>query len=550
MNIFFNLSLIFVQQFWAFLYPLKPQNVVYHSPLNIPLVLAANFGELRNNHYHTGLDFKTNHNIGYNLYSIDEGYIARVNVSPYGYGKAVYINHPGGLTSVYAHCSEFKGVLAEKIKNIQLESKNSEVEIYFQPNEIKVQKGDVFALSGNTGGSTAPHLHFEIRDTYTEEALNPLNFGFDIQDHKSPILRRLKIYALDKHGFLVPGKEKEYNLSKSDLDFNLPANFCPSDGKIGVAIDGSDYFDAANNSCGLYRIELISKKDTLYKQQIDRIGFDVSRYINIQTDYLAFKQGRKYYKCFFNSLNPLKIFDESKNGQIVPKKGLKQNFTLKVSDVQNNSTSIRFSLTLDGLNSEYSFLESGFLNPNEPQQFKSDNGVVIDFPAMCTYEPYMPTVKYNYPSTRILSSQIPVQNALLITIPPLTGVDVKKQYITVDQNRRSRPLITTIKKGNLVAESKFFGEFNIGIDTTAPSISYFSNRSNSNITYCTWNLNENESGLASYRAFINEKWQILDYDYKTNRVTLSTNEKFKSGSIIRIEAEDNCGNVQTKTYNL
>ena len=150
----------------------------YHPPLGIPLVLTSNFGELRTNHFHMGLDFKTNSKTGYRLYSIDEGYVSRIKVSPYGYGKVIYIDHPNGITSVYAHCSEFKGTIDSLVRQKQIQEQNFEVEIFPGKNVIRVEKGEVIALSGNTGSSTAPHLHFELRDTETEHALNPLHFGF------------------------------------------------------------------------------------------------------------------------------------------------------------------------------------------------------------------------------------------------------------------------------------------------------------------------------------------------------------------------------------
>ena len=158
----------------------------YHSPLGIPSILASNFGELRPNHFHMGIDFKTNGKIGYNLYSIEKGFVSRIKVSPYGYGKVIYIDHPNGVTSVYAHCSEFKDQIDSIVRVTQIREENYAVEIFPKKNEIRVARGQVIGISGNTGGSTAPHLHFEIRDTKTEHALNPLVYGFDLPDTKKP----------------------------------------------------------------------------------------------------------------------------------------------------------------------------------------------------------------------------------------------------------------------------------------------------------------------------------------------------------------------------
>ncbi|MDG1659255.1 MAG: M23 family metallopeptidase [Crocinitomicaceae bacterium] len=205
--IFFSLSLTF-----SFGQSIPAEG--YHAPLGIPLILSSNFGELRPNHFHMGIDFKTNNRIGYNLYSIEEGIVSRIKVSPYGYGKVVYIDHPNGITSVYAHCSEFKGLVDSIVRATQEKEQNYAVEIFPKPNEIKLKRGEVFALSGNTGSSTAPHVHFEIRETKTEAALNPLVFGFDIADSKKPEIRGLKIYGLTKDGYQHPGKSVVRSVKK------------------------------------------------------------------------------------------------------------------------------------------------------------------------------------------------------------------------------------------------------------------------------------------------------------------------------------------------
>src|SRR5690606_39237333 len=168
-------SLLFFVLITSFFNQLFAQNNAkfdYHPPLKIPLILSANFGELRPNHFHMGLDFKTNGKEGYNLYAIEEGFISRIKVSTFGYGKVIYIDHPNGVTSVYAHCSEFKGEIDSIVRITQKKEQNFEVEIFPKKNEIRVTKGQVIGISGNSGGSTAPHLHFELRDTKTEHALN------------------------------------------------------------------------------------------------------------------------------------------------------------------------------------------------------------------------------------------------------------------------------------------------------------------------------------------------------------------------------------------
>ena len=164
---------------------------IFRNPLGITNYLSGNFAELRNNHFHSGIDIKTNQKEGYNVYAIGEGFISRINVSPRGYGNAIYIDHPNGYTSVYAHLQKFNSVIEEYTRNYQYQNETFAVEIYPKKGELPVKSGDIIAVSGNSGSSGGPHLHFEIRDTQTEEPINPFLFGFDVPDTSEPLINGL-----------------------------------------------------------------------------------------------------------------------------------------------------------------------------------------------------------------------------------------------------------------------------------------------------------------------------------------------------------------------
>src|SRR5690606_27189119 len=177
-------SLIFAQEF--------PQD--FRNPLGITNYLSGNFGELRGFHFHSGLDIKTNQREGYNIYAVQDGYVSRINISPRGYGHAIYITHPNGYTSVYAHLQQFKGEIEKYTREIQYAKQKFAIDITVPKNAIPVKKGDIIGLSGNSGSSGGPHLHFEIRDSETQEVFNPFLFGFDIPDTKAPLLNGMYIY--------------------------------------------------------------------------------------------------------------------------------------------------------------------------------------------------------------------------------------------------------------------------------------------------------------------------------------------------------------------
>ncbi|MGY8927212.1 MAG: M23 family metallopeptidase, partial [Flavobacteriales bacterium] len=178
----------------------------YHPPLKIPLILASNFGELRPNHFHMGIDIKTKGKTGFRLYSIEDGFVSRIKVSPFGYGNVIYIDHPNGITSVYAHCLEFNEAIDSIVKSFQSKSEKFEVDLHFLKGDIPLKRGQIIGFSGNSGGSTAPHLHFELRNTESEHALNPLLFGFDIEDHQRPEIRGVKVYGLTKDGYRIKNR--------------------------------------------------------------------------------------------------------------------------------------------------------------------------------------------------------------------------------------------------------------------------------------------------------------------------------------------------------
>ena len=218
------------------------QDYNFHKPLSIPISIGAYFGDLRPNHFHMGVDYRTNGVEGLNLHSISDGYVSRVRVTPYGYGKVVYINHSGGLTSVYAHCSKFIGKLDSVVNVAKLNQQNNEIELYLDSNAVPLKRGEVFALSGNTGSSTGPHLHFEIRETATDTPLNPLLYGLGNKDISKPTINSIKVYGLSNEGFIIPKKSKSINITNGKLATGntivLPANFTMVYGAIGIGISG------------------------------------------------------------------------------------------------------------------------------------------------------------------------------------------------------------------------------------------------------------------------------------------------------------------------
>lgn len=556
-KILFNLLIVFILPLTSF--SQQENKLDYHPPLNIPLILSSNFGELRPNHFHMGLDFKTNNRIGYRLYSIEEGFVSRIKVSPYGYGKVVYIDHPNGMTSVYAHCSEFKGQLDSIIKVTQNLEQNYAVEVFPKKNEIKVQKGQVIALSGNSGGSTAPHLHFEIRETKTEHALNPLIFGFDIADNKKPEIRGVKIYGLTEDGYRFNKKAVKRTVKKGQTNYyiseskiTIPANYLSKTGGLGFAFDVIDRLDGASNQCGLYGSILMIDGDTIFGQRTDRVPFESTRYVNSHKDYQEYASlKRKYHKTYKTKENPLPIYTEDglgifKNG----KPGGNYDVKYIAYDAKGNKSILQFKLAvLNGdINPKNNIgNDSTFLVPSEPMRITKNN-IEVDFGRATTYEP----MKVNHATIdkKIGDPSTPVQTVYKIKIESNAEQDGKHYLDITTAKGRHRSIDVLYDEELLVFEPKYFGNYKLRRDTIAPLITpnNFSNSTVSlNGTSLKWIISDAATGISDYDLFINGEWVLLEFDGKRSKITYTRDLSFKGSKELMLKVEDNCGNIKVWT---
>jgi len=550
------LVLIFVAQWFNFINGPKEVALLYHPPMTIPLVLSANFGELRTNHFHMGLDFKTEGKEGQTLHSIDQGYISRVNVSPYGYGLVVYINHPGGITSVYAHCQRLLSKLDKRVKEIQTLTENSKADIYFQPNELIVKRGEVFALSGNSGSSRGAHLHFEIRDTYTEEAINPLSFGFDIKDTKAPSVYNVKIYALDEFGYMVTGKSMEFLIKNGTIangTVTIPSTYCSVKGGIGFAINGIDKFDGVGNPCGIYGSRVIVNGDTLMNHRLNRVAFEDTRYLNGYTDYHAFRGGQKYHKAFRTAVNPLSVYVTNGLGILKIKPNKSYQIQYDAYDFSGNVTSVNFNASVaDGeINNKPSkALDKNYINPSSSYNLDVEN-TLIYLPEGCTYEPILKDISKSGSSVYFKCDYWPVQEAFTVKMKARADFPVKQQYLAVKKGSTWSALETNFIDGWLEAKSKYFGEISIQIDEKSPTIVTKNVKGviyKSKTNRLVWGLNDYQTGLSNYGLQINGKWFPLVYESKGDYAYFETAELTPGRYEIILIAIDFAGNKSEERF--
>jgi len=526
----------------------------YGPPLSIPLVFAANFGELRSNHFHMGVDYKTNGAEGVKILAVEDGYVSRVKVSTFGYGKVIYINHPNGITSVYAHCSKFLGDIDSLVKLIQSKEQNFEIDYYPKPNEVKITKGQNIALSGNTGSSTGPHLHFELRDTKTETALNPLLFGFDIKDHKKPILSHMKIYSVTNEGYINSNETFKYNLiSKNNIlstelnVIDIPISFFDSTGGIAFSFDVYDPYDLSYNKLGIYGSDLSINGFKFFQTKIDSISFDETRYINSHTDFHEFSVNKRdYHKSFKTIHNPLSIYTTKELGYKKVNIGDTLDVSYIVFDTKQNESLCKFKIVIVKNEKTYTlknFENEKYLKPENKYEISNDEkSIFIEVQKGTFYEPEIIQLKSTKNSFSFGSKSIPIQKPLLVKVikPDLDSLTLSKYYITVN----SRFLERIISKDTIISSSKYLGEFKIKQDTVLPVLNQISLTSNKNIQLSTvkWKIYDNNSGLKDYDLYIDNKWYLLEYEHKNNIISFQVPNEIKGLHNLKIIAIDNVGN--------
>ncbi|MFY0601501.1 MAG: M23 family metallopeptidase [Cyclobacteriaceae bacterium] len=289
-----------------FMFPINPgqQNL-----------LAGTMGELRASHFHAGIDIKTGGQIGLPVYASADGYVWRVRVSTGGYGNAIYLKHANGTTTVYAHLDRFGKKIAQYILENQYKEQSFTVQMFPSKEELPVKKGDIIAYSGNTGSSSGPHLHFEIRDK-DQNVLDPLLYGFDeIRDTQAPLLKRIAFVSLEKearvnHTF---GRQ-EFEVIKTSTIFTTRTPIRLS-GKIGVEVYGYDRQDDVWSKNGISEIVMKIDGDTIFEQNKSKLSFSHQRSILAHMDYAAYKQkGLKYNKLFVDDGNTNTIYEKPSSG--------------------------------------------------------------------------------------------------------------------------------------------------------------------------------------------------------------------------------------------
>ena len=524
----------------------------FRNPLDITNYLSGNFGELRGFHFHSGIDIKTNQREGFKIYAVEDGYVSRINISPRGYGNAVYVTHSNGYTSVYGHLQQFTGPVDAYARKEQYAQEKFAIDVFPAKSAIPVKKGDVLGLSGNTGSSGGPHLHFEVRDTKTEEILNPFLYGFAVPDTKAPLLNGMYIYALNGD---VAGK-KRYNLEGAK-HYNSPVH---ASGKVGIGIKAYDQHNGANNMNGIYNMKIYADDELIWEYTADRFAFHETRYINCQTDYAQYMTNKSWiYKGFQVEGNKLQMVKTAKNNGILDlEEGQTYQIKVLLTDYAGNKTDGSFRITGKAKPVEKEIVKGeNWLYWNKENYFKNED-IELSFPAQAFYEDFELTYKYADGKYHIENDQVPLHKFYTLAIFPkdIPVHQLDKAVIAVKYNYGGRWTTdyfpTTYKSNKLIADVRDFGIFVVEIDDKAPTISSVNVKENATFTSSNrlmkFKIKDDQSGVARHDAYIDGKWILSVYDKKNDLLTIDLEKEGIGSGSHQLELKITDGKNNTSAF--
>ncbi len=495
-------------------------------PFDFPLLLSGNFGELRSNHFHGGLDFKTQGVTGKPLLAIADGYISKVTVTAGGYGNALYITHDNGYTSVHGHLDRFLPEIARLVREKQYEEESFVVTLEFGPQEFRVKQGEVVAYAGNTGYSFGPHLHMEIRTTDTNEPIDPLPFYKDkITDNIAPRATRIMVYG-------------GVNASIPQSSLGIPITLSPQQlseapilawGRISTAISANDYMNGTTNNYGVRYVRLYVDDQLVSSSDVDRFSFDENRLINSWTDYAEQRRsGRWYMRSAIAENNDLRMLraDEHR-GWVTIDEEREYHFRYELEDLYGNRSVYRFVVRGKRMDIPQRLPDYHYLmDASRPNRFYTQGfelwipkGELFDDVELA-YD-VIPSAVDQVPHYRLTHSRIPLRKAAEITIPiwPDRGIDGSKLYVARVDGRRRISQGGTYKFGRITANITELGTYTVCVDTVAPRITPIGSTAWRQQGRVVFRIADGETGIRSYRGTIDGRWVLFKYSSKTARLT-------------------------------
>ncbi|PSR05311.1 MAG: hypothetical protein BRD50_01330 [Bacteroidetes bacterium SW_11_45_7] len=537
-----------------------PQDA-FRSPLDITLTLSGTFCEVRGNHFHSGVDFRTKERTGLDVYAVANGYVSRIKELPYGFGKAVYIDHPNGYTSVYAHIQEFSPRLEKYVEKRQYEQETFSIDLRPGKGGLPVRQGEVIAKSGNSGSSSGPHLHFEIRDKESQEPINPLYFGFDVRDDQSPVIWNAMVYNPGKGKFssephelgLKRRKAGEYFIAGNPVEVNSR--------RIGFGVRTFDKSYGSGHYNGTYFLQLTVDGDTLYRFKGDRFAFYQTRYANAHIDYATKrKRGLTYQQLFLEPNDGFPAYSAPKNRGIVHLDDNEvHDVTISAMDQHGNRAELSFEVQYNGnkdLFSNEKVWYDQMIVPGRSATFAYD-GINIQIPKGSVYDSvnldYQRRASASYlysPIHKIHNKTTPLHKHLTLQIQPNELPDVSRSKAVIvyrpEEGSSWRSKGGEWHNNYLQTKTRAFGQYAVKIDTIPPKVRPVNFRPYQTISSkrkLKVKIDDHLAGIDSYRAEVDGNWLLMAYDAKNDLLTYTMDEHFPEGEHkFKLIVKDQVGN--------
>lgn len=534
----------------------------FRNPLDVPMNLSGNFGELRPNHYHMGLDLKTQQRENLSVYAAAEGYISKIKIEPAGFGRAIYITHPNGYTTVYAHLNNFAAKIDAYVKQQQYTLESWRVTLDLPPEKFPVKRGEFIAFSGNTGGSQAPHVHFEIRRTADDVNLNPLLFGFPLKDNVPPKILRLAIFDRTRSVYeqapkIIPAKVigKKYTTTPGIIKVNSPF--------ISFAVTAYDTHTGSSNLNGIFEGTLSVNDDEVESFRMDNISYNSTRYLNAHIDYKYKATGGAYLQHlselpgYINSI----YSNGAGRGVIDISDGAIYNISIEAIDTEGNTAELNTKVQYEYRNTATPTPPGKMFYPLMLDGFETEN-CEFYIGEKCLYDSVH--VKYTSAASAnpdvlsdvhiIGAGYVPLQESFLIRIKPDAGFTKADSAFTVMQwSYGSKTAVQKVQWQQEWASAKFrdFGNFQLVRDTTAPVIvpSGFTDGSDlSKATRIIFTVRDNLPGVKNVRAELDGKWLRFTNDKGRNFIYQFDEKCPKGAHTLLISAEDEAGNKTSRSF--
>lgn len=537
-----------------------PQNY-FRYPLDLPPTTAGSFGELRPSHFHSGLDFKTNQRTGYPVHAAADGYVSRVRVQFGGFGRAVYITHPNGYTTVYGHLEAFSPAIAALVKAYQYEHQTYEADFNLDAKKVPLQKGEVFAQSGNAGASAGPHVHFEIRDAQTEETINPQLFGLTIPDRVPPSITSIGIYHLNGSPFSEKTPKEFLAVTGATGTGSyrlLKPQVLHLSGYVGFGINTTDMNSASANHNGIYSLELKLDGQTVYTFTVERFAFDQTHAINAYIDYPAFESSRRWMqKCFILPGSHISLYPQSINrGIITFDDNALHDVEYVVKDVAGNVSTLKLKVQSEKFTPPAYKIAGTLFHFDKKSEFSTDKVKVsimpgnlyddLDFIYSVSPKPASGFSQVHHIHNRLT----PIHDSYDLWIKPDANLG-KYADKAVIVSTAGGCQGGYFQDGYVKSKVTAFGDYFIRIDTIPPVIHPLNILNGKNMAAAksiNFRMSDNLSGIKSYSGTIDNKWVLMEWDYKSKILSYTFSGEIAPGKhVFKLTVGDNKNNFSEFT---